>query len=129
VFGRRGRPGGCGRGGRGVRPGAGAHPHQRHAQPVRRDGPVLQRVPRRRRVAGPLLRRIRARLPVRQRPTAVGPKERFAVPFSGGRRHVPGHAVLLVLRVEARRRFHQPTATRRHGNRFNLIMVPDGTLT
>jgi len=84
VFGRRGRRGGCGRGGR-VRPGAGADPHQRHAQPVRRDGPVLQRVPRKRRVAGPLLRRIRARRPVRQRPTAVGPRERFAVPVPGGR--------------------------------------------
>jgi len=62
VFGRRGR--GRVHRGRG-RPGSGVAARQRHARPVRRNRSVLQRVPRRRRVAGPLLRWFRPGCPVR----------------------------------------------------------------
>jgi len=113
VFGRRGR--GRIRRERG-RPGPGAAARQRHAQPIRRDGPALQRVPRRRRFAGPLLRRLRPGLPVRAHRTAVGQRERLAVAVPGGRRYVPGHAVLLAVPLDARRRLHQPAPSGRHGH-------------
>lgn len=96
----------------------GSAAYKRHAQPFRRDGHVLQRMPRRRCASRPMLRRICPSGTCCGKRAPKGTRRRLTVAVYGGRRHVPRHAVLFVLQVAASRRLYQSAETRRHGKQL-----------